>query len=144
MTHDLDDVCNRLEDIQAEIKESRNSRWDWAVIGWICLLLVIPDWAGAVWNSRFMISARYGTASDQVIIADKPHDCAFMKAPVGHKYCSYSRQITATTILHRHDTATGRPIISYDEGKNWDWNDSYTGPESTVRLVNVNWTREDE
>jgi hypothetical protein len=40
-----------------------------------------------------------------------------------------------------HDTKTGRPIISYDDGKTWDWYSEANVPDPKVASVKVFWLK---
>jgi hypothetical protein len=75
---------------------------------------------------------------------DKPHDCAFLAAPLGEKYCHYERSVSIT----RWGTSqTGNPIVSYDDGKTWDTFDP-AGKDvprfPTVKEVYVGWEKKED
>jgi hypothetical protein len=40
-----------------------------------------------------------------------------------------------------HDTKTGKPIISWDNGKTWDWYAGADVPSSKVDSVMVTWLK---
>lgn len=44
--------------------------------------------------------------------------------------------------LYGSDTKTGKPIISYDGGKNWDWHTGATVPNPKPKSVRVFWVKE--
>ena len=37
---------------------------------------------------------KYYVSEDHIFIDEKPHDCAFDRAPIGNKYCHYDEQVT--------------------------------------------------
>jgi hypothetical protein len=40
-----------------------------------------------------------------------------------------------------HDTKTGKPIVSYDNGKSWSWLQESNIPEPKVDKVLVSWVK---
>jgi hypothetical protein len=83
-------------------------------------------------------------SSDKVTVADKPHDCNFLAAPLGAKYCEYERSV----LVVRWATSTsGTPIISYDDGKTWSVFTPEAGMtvprQSTVKEVDISWSKKE-
>jgi len=142
MTHDLDDVCNRLDDIKKEIKESRFVFWPY-LTGFFLIPLLF-DWTGDLWHSKARYAMQYDVPTSSITVADKPHDCAFLAPPLGEKHCHHERVVTVEVVVHSHDTSTNRPIVSYDDGKTWAWNDGYAGPSDRHVSVYVGWNKIDE
>jgi len=87
----------------------------------------------------------YYLDSDKVMIGTQPHDCAFLAAPIGEKYCHYERVVSFV----RWATSTqGPPIVSYDDDQTWkeftpDANAKLPGI-STVVEVQISWVKKDE
>jgi hypothetical protein len=113
-----------------------------AVIIWF----ILPDsWTDPIWYS-----VEYSVNSAQVHWNPKPTDCDFIHAPLGDKGCHYKKTVTARNEAgymvagddaprYSKDTNTGKPIISYDKGKTWDW---FTGdPDSKIKTVEIDWTK---
>lgn len=107
--------------------------------GLVIYLLII----GAVWfvvwgrNSELRYQAQYGFNADaSVSIAREPTDCDFLSAPLGSKDCHYEKVVAVE--MYTKDVKTGRPIVSYDEGKTWNWND---GGPTYKTLVDVSWRK---
>jgi hypothetical protein len=109
--YDLDDVHDKLTDIERAVRnnkpEASTSPWVWylvGAIGWIFVSSICSD----VFYSKFSYAMQYSVSVDQVHIADKPHDCAFIAAPIGNKYCHYER-----TILRSDDVRAG--VTTHDD-----------------------------
>jgi hypothetical protein len=120
-----------------------------AVIGYF-LFLFPTSWENAVWYA-----VKYKVGMDKVITDTKPKDCDFMHAPLGAKGCSYEAQVNvynAAGVLvdgdnapkYGRDTKTGRPILSFDGGKSWDWYDADTVPDRKAASVEVFWIKKTE
>jgi hypothetical protein len=68
----------------------------------------------------------------------KPHDCDFLKAPIGEKNCSFEPEVsTVRTAI----STEGKPIVSFDEGQHWTLDDS---SPPTKPSVTVYWKKIDE
>jgi hypothetical protein len=113
-----------------------------AVVGFF--IFTPASWTNGVW---------YGVNIGSVHTDAKPNDCDFMHAPLGDKGCSYkahAEAYNAAGVLvggegapkYGHDTKTGRPIISYDGGKTWDWYPADAVPDKTVASVRVFWLKD--
>jgi hypothetical protein len=85
------------------------------------------SWTNAVWYG-----VKFKVSPSEVDTDTKPTDCDFMHAPLGNKDCSYKAYVRAynarggfggrrrrTEVRSRYQN--WRAIISYDEGKTWDW-----------------------
>ena len=134
--YDLDDVCDRLDNIEAAIKRNApwpdTSTWVGVLIAW-ALIVGVPE----MWHSKARYAIEYGVGMDQVIKEDKPHDCDWMKAPLGSKFCHYEIKVGE---ISRQNAATGRTEFSYDEGKTWAYGSmNYPRP-----LVYVGWNKIDK
>lgn len=44
-------------------------------------------------ESAYGYAFKYDVSPDQVDVEPKPHDCEFMKAPVGNKYCHFEKEV---------------------------------------------------
>jgi hypothetical protein len=99
---------------------------------------------GDIWNSKWRYAALYDVGSRDVFIQKKPHDCEFLAAPLGVKYCDYERTVS----FARWKTSTeGKPIVSYDDGKTWSEFEPPVGETvpkiSTVKAVYINWDKKE-
>jgi hypothetical protein len=122
----LDDDDNDLENskvvaavdrLRASIEKQPKTAHTVAYIACAYLIYMgISSWAGDIWNSKFLLSARYDVPTRQITIADAPHDCDFLRAPVGVKECWYARQVT---VIKTGTNAAGEHFVSYDDGKTW-------------------------
>ena len=112
--YDLDDVVDRLENVEAAIK---SNHIDFSVVWLVVLIwLVLFVWLPDGWYSKTRLSFWYGVGSDQVTIDKEPHDCNFWHSPIGGKGCKYDRQVSTVQVKPNR---WGGQSISYDEGKSW-------------------------
>ena len=95
---------------------------------------------------------QYDVSSSSVHVQPKPKDCDFIQAPLGAKSCSYKPIVSvwnAEGVLidglikpkFGTDSKTGKPIVSYDDGKNWQWYEGAAIPNPKAASVNVAWSR---
>jgi hypothetical protein len=115
------------------------------IAGIIFLASSNESWVNSVWYA-----IEYNVRFNDVQTDARPRDCDFLTAPLGDKNCSYKAHVqvfTADGVLvagdnaptYASDAKTGKPIISYDGGKTWDWS---TGPNLKPKFVRVFWVRE--
>jgi hypothetical protein len=120
----------------------------------IILALIIWFILPASWTDPILYSMEYSINSGQVHWNAKPTDCDFIHAPLGDKACHYKKTVTAYDAAgyvvagddapkYGHDTNTGKPIISYDNGKSWNWlpTDAPATPDLTVKRVEIDWVK---
>jgi hypothetical protein len=104
------------------------------------------------WTNSIWYAAQYGVSFGDVLTDAKPKDCDFFRAPLGDKDCSYKAHVrvyNADGVLvadenapkYGSDTKTGKPIVSYDDGKNWDWYIGATVPNGKPKSVMVYWVK---
>jgi len=145
-SNDLVDAVERVESAVARVEQAVKDKWSSAVIiGWMILGVFLVDMPGNLWHSKFRYEVEYSVAADKVIVATHPHDCAFLAAPLGEKYCHYEREVST---LRWATSTTGNPIASWDEGKTWT---SFT-PDAgttvpkydTVQQVYISWKKTEE
>ena len=112
--------------------------------GWLGVLVVIwlvYSGIAAAWHSkaRYFVTYAlpYGMNYEQVTRENLPHDCDWLKSPLGDKECHYDAKIQ--TIITGNDRLSGKPIYSDDDGKTWNPNDYGTKPS-----VYVGWERVEE
>jgi hypothetical protein len=60
------------------------------IVAWIMVVLfdVLQYGPGRAWYVW-----RYSVSPKNVLIDPQPHDCEFMAAPVGNKYCHYDKMV---------------------------------------------------
>jgi hypothetical protein len=109
----------------------------WILGSYIAYLLI----TGA-WHSKVRYFVQYGLPQgpnwDQVTKEKAPHDCEWLKAPLGEKYCHYDAVVSSGRISK--DSKTGNPIWSSDDGKTWSWYDA-TNPSRVMPHVYVGWEK---
>ena len=107
-------------------------------------------WIGGVNVAWY--SLRYGLSPENVHVDAKPTDCDFLTAPLGIKGCSYKTSVRALNLAgawvagdgapkYGRDTKTGKPILSYDNGKSWNWLQEANIPDLKVDKVLVSWVK---
>lgn len=110
------------------------------------LLIVSLDYLSyARWMNKLRYAFWYSVELSQVQQSEDkpPSDCGFFKAPIGGKGCRYKKTVTVEHIITRRDIPTNRPMVSYDEGKTWSWNDG-ENPIPPSKTVYVNWEKIEE
>jgi hypothetical protein len=118
--------------------------WVLVVLGAVFFLSYHDPWMNAAWYSM-----KYGVSYDDVHTDDRPKDCDFMRAPLGYKDCTYKAHVQVFNAdgaqlfvdkapKYGKDTKTDKQIVSYDDGKTWDWLNWDPKPK-TVRVV---WIKE--
>jgi hypothetical protein len=156
---DLDDVVSSLSEVENAITASHHeivsaiksikpeapaSGWS-VIIGGICVFLII-SWMGDLWHAKWRYALAYGVDSAKVEIAKEPHDCNFLAAPLGAKYCDYNRVVS--TMRWGTSKSSGNAVVSYDEGKTWSPFTPEPGavvPQySTVEAVYITWEKTGE
>jgi hypothetical protein len=104
------------------------------------------------WNNAIWYGVKYEVSFDQVHTSDKPSDCDWSRAPLGGKGCYYKTNVGAYNAVgnlvagdnapkYGNDVRTGKPIISYDDGKTWSWSYADATPDRKVKTVRVEWVK---
>ena len=86
-----------------------------------CLVVIVVAVIAWAWLPDNVITKTWQAISNhtsygRVQIADRPHDCDFLTAPLGSKNCHYKKAISKVMWA---TSRTGYPIKSLDEGKTW-------------------------
>jgi|HubBroStandDraft_1064217.scaffolds.fasta_scaffold153407_2 hypothetical protein len=142
----VDDAVERIEAALGRVERAVNDKW--STVQWVGIILIgIWLWSlpGEIWHSKWRYSTFYDIPESEIYVPDKPHDCAFLAAPLGEKYCHYERNVSIT---HWATSTTGNPIASYDDGKTWNIFDPPAGTQvprvSTVKEVYVGWEKKED
>lgn len=141
----VDDAADRIEAALGRVEKAIKQKWstaDW--VGAIFLGFSLWTLPGIIWHAKWRYAADYNIPSSEVYVQDKPHDCAFLAAPLGEKYCHYERTISITRWAK---STEGNPIISYDDRKTWSTFDFHTAgvPRySTVKAVYIGWEKKED
>lgn len=119
---DLDDVeqaIDRVEGSIERVEESIKKIVSWpSNLAWVFCFLVAFDWFVSAVHSKRRYEIQYGVASSDVHIDSKPHDCEFLSAPIGAKYCSYEVIVLEEAV--RPSQQPGTFVVSQDGGKTWN------------------------
>jgi len=100
-------------------ENASSSGWN-VVSGLLCCFVIwrlfISDGWDEVWQSKFRYASKYGISQDKITKARKPHDCDWMKAPIGDKDCHF--EIRVHTDRAAFDQY-GKRIVLFDDGVTW-------------------------
>jgi hypothetical protein len=112
--------------------------------------------AGYIFSSSWFdvpwYAVEYSVDPFKVQVGNKPKDCDFMHAPLGRKECHYDAKATAYNAAgdivggdsapqYRNDIKTGKAIVSYDDGKTWEWYYGANIPDQKIKTVLVTWSK---
>ena len=123
----------------------------WLLLLGICALILMPNsWTNAIWYGY-----KYKIPWREVYTGNKPSDCDWSRSPLGNKGCYYKAEVGAFNAegdlvggdnapKYRKDSKTGKPIISYDDGKTWEWSYADATPDLRVKTVRVEWIKLNE
>jgi hypothetical protein len=135
----LDDVCSGLDSIETAIKRIENratSWWPYAIGAF--MWLVVPGLLSSAWHSDLRYKWQYGLNDADIHRGIHPHDCNFLAAPLGDKYCHYD--ITVLEEEVRQSQQPGSYLVSQDGGKTWR-------PTETTYAYHgiwINWNKVDD
>jgi len=143
------ETVDALQDVERAVLRVEKAVTDkWSSAQWILATLIAAHlWSlpGEIWHAKWRYALWNNVSSDKVIVDDHPHDCAFLAAPFGEKYCHYDREVST---LQWATSTTGNPIASFDEGKTWSTFTPDSGiavpRQPTVVQVYIRWKRIDE
>src|SRR5262249_8320141 len=124
-----------------------------ALIAWFVWIL-LPD----NWTAKIRYSVEYSVSTDHVHWSNPPTNCDWSRAPLGDKGCHYRKTVSAynskgdlvggedpsenSAPIYSTDVQSGRPIVSYDNRKTWDWLPAGQPiPDRHVQRVEIGWTR---
>jgi hypothetical protein len=137
----LEDVCDRLDNIEAAVKADHSDlSWvGFVIVGWLVIFVWLPD----MWWSKTRISWWYGVSTDQVTIEKKPADCNFFHAPLGGKGCHYDPQAGGVQVKTDNSNPARFAVnyVSFDDGKTWTVDDAV--PPTKPQVV-ISWERIEE
>ncbi len=146
----MGDVVYAVEQVESavtRVEQAIKDKWSSAlIIGWVFFAAFLWDLTGDIWHAKWRYAMTYGVNSDNVVLESHPHDCAFLAAPLGQKYCHFDREVST---LRRGTSTTGTRLVSYDEGKTWSVVESdptvTNWPQyNTVVVVYINWKKIEE
>jgi hypothetical protein len=141
----VDDAADRIEAAIERVEKAINDKWS-ALHGVIIIIIVTWLWPlpGQIWHSKWRYMQFYDIPESAVYVQNEPHDCSFLAAPIGAKYCHYERIVSFTRwATSQADT----PIVSYDDGTTWhnlDPAGKQVPKVSTVKEVAINWEKKDD
>ncbi|HEY1800969.1 MAG TPA: hypothetical protein VGG46_08550 [Terriglobales bacterium] len=136
---DLQDVKYAIERVEHAIDRRSTSA---ALIFYVLIGVFLFSLPGKAWHSKWRYMTTYGVGSENVQVDSEPHDCDFLAAPMGEKYCHYE-QVVHT--LRWATSTTGYPIESTDDGKTWSVFTPSPGAqvpkENTVEYLSATWEK---
>ena len=110
---------------------------------------ILPD----SWTDPIKYSWVYDKVnSSNVLYTEKPKDCDFMHAPLGDKGCHYKKVVNGFNAAgyrivgddaprYSSDVKTHKVVISYDNGKTWDFLPAGEKVDNVVVKVEVDWVK---
>jgi hypothetical protein len=138
----LDEIRAAVKAVETAVKD--RSTTVGSVVG-VIIFFALWSLLLDIVHSKYLYALWYGVGTDKIFINNRPHDCAFLAAPLGEKYCSYVRNVST---VRWATSQAGNPIISYDEGKTWQAFSPDAGavvPQSpTVEGVYITWDKKDD
>jgi hypothetical protein len=148
--YDIEQAVSRVEDAVERSSTTSLAFWTYAgymLFSLLVTLSLIHLMPGDLWHSRLRYFIQYNVNPnrvryDNVFVGKQPHDCDFLAAPIGEKYCEYKPVVTTTRWA---TSTTGVPIVSYAGGP-WNQFTPYTGAfvplQPMVVAVVVSWQKE--
>ena len=139
---DLDDVEAAIDRVESAIERVEKAVKDivsWPnLVFWAFCVFAAFEWFGPAVHSKYRYEIQYGMGSSDVHINSKPHDCNFLAAPVGAKYCHYVVSVLEEEV--RPSQQPGSFLVSQDGGKTW----RPTELTAPYHGVWINWNKVDE
>ena len=144
-------ILNELEAIHSTLRARPNIA---GIIGAVVVVLILSSFWFDKLTYRAWYSFAYGCAYKKVTVVKRPADCDFLYAPIGDKDCHYKKVIMAyntqgqlvagtnvrmSTCNNTTTGVTGKPCISFDNGKTWDWTDV---TDRAPASVEISWERQ--
>jgi len=113
-----DEICDKLNDVEQAVKANTSNRW-WALFFIFCFffspitllwrLITLP------FHSKAAYSVYYNIPTTSITIDEKPHDCSFLTAPVGEKWCHHDRDVEVYRDANGTVTAISISLNKIDE-----------------------------
>jgi len=125
------------EEGMAKSESNKTGEW-WGDLWKLLIIWMIWQAIEGAWHSKFRYAVQYWVPYKQVTEPNQPHDCDWLTAPLGSKNCHYDPQVQT---IRTATSTTGRPIVSFDDGKTWVINDRVPPLEPSVFIT---WTRVDD
>jgi len=110
-------------------EDHKSSTWDLGgIVGAVIALFVLNGVWHWAWYSKLRYSIQYEVPFSQITIDKEPHDCEFLKAPIGEKDCHFGAEVTTTTTtepdtenpsVRTTHNGIGETMVSFDDGKTW-------------------------
>ncbi len=91
----------------------------WLVVAVLVIVMIVYALPLVFSESPWAYALRYHADSSRVQVVPRPADCDWSYAPLGRKGCHYEKEVFVTR--YSTDAKTGKPIVTYDDGKTWDW-----------------------
>jgi len=139
------DVEKAVERVEAAVKAKSTSfqLLFCGIIGYYVLFILPPS----IWHAQWRYAFEYGVASNDVHAETKPHDCNFLAAPLGAKYCHYERLVSTvkeTKVAGRWDlNCDNVPVVDQQACLKFRRWMPGADPERIVAVV-VNWEKKED
>ena len=116
-------------------------------IFWLIILLGAWMTVKDIWYSKWRLGFAYGVSSEKVLVDKAPHDCDFLAAPLGAKYCHYERNVETITekVCPAGHTLAPTADSCYDDASYPFISKGTTViPREKVTSVNISWVRKED
>jgi hypothetical protein len=141
----IETAVERVETAVERVETAIRDKW--STLQWVGVVVIggylwyLP---GTIWHAKWRYAATYDIPSSAIYVQNSQHDCAFLSAPLGEKYCHYERTVSITRWA---TSQANTPIVSYDDGKTWS-NFDPAGEKvpqySTVKSVYISWEKKED
>lgn len=112
-------------------------------IFWLIILLGAWMTVKDIWYSKWRLGLAYNVSSGKVFVDKAPHDCDFLAAPLGAKYCHYERHVETITekVCPASYTLASTADGCYDASYPFISKGTTVIPREKVTSVNISWVR---
>ena len=132
---------------------------DWSGCGCLVGLGIVAFFIWMIlpgsWTDPLKYGVIYNVDSSKVQYTDKPKDCDFIHAPLGDKSCHYKKVVYGYNSngdlvagdeapIYSNDVQTGRPTVSYDNRKTWQFLPEGQKMDTRVVRVEIDWSKVQE
>jgi hypothetical protein len=94
--NDLAGAIYNVEQAVERVEEAVKNKLSFTISFFIGALLlpVVTNIGSDILHSKLRYSLQYNVPIHAVVFEHRPHDCDFLAAPLGNKYCDYDRTLT--------------------------------------------------
>lgn len=145
----MSEIVDALQDVEGAVRRVEKAIKDkWGTPQWMLAALIgffLWSLPGVIWHAKWRYALSYHVTSDKIIIADHPHDCAFLAAPLGEKYCHYEKNVDTSTekICPAGYALTPSQDSCYD-GSYPFGKGATVNPQEKIASLYISWIRKED